>query len=294
MTAFKSLDAIVEQIAFYISQLNSGKLSATDIDSLLLEVNQLQERLIILRYKAYESSLAIEDAVNFPPTAIETPIDFSIKAEPTLVAAPVPTPVVEAPVETPKAEVTIAESEPVADPKQVSLMDVINEAMNKTPDTSSSLTEMLHRAASHTTPAPAPVATLDAAPAPEVARSIEIPAVVAEAPAPVSVSAAAPAQSNARSSIFGGEEVRLAERLQKSPIEDLRSAIPLNLKFLFINDLFKQNAEAFQTAIEKINQSDDLEEAMIYIKSNLISTYGWSIEDKNVEQFLDLVERRFL
>lgn len=292
MTAFKSLDAIVEQIAFYISQLNSGKLSATDIDSLLLEVNQLQERLIILRYKAYESSLAIEDAVNFPPTAIETPIDFSIKAEPTPVAAPVPTPVVEAPVETPKAEVTIAEPEPVADPKQVSLMDVINEAMNKTPDTSSNLTEMLHRAASHTTPAPAPVASLDAAPAPEVARSIEIPAVVAEAPAPVS--AAAPAQSNARSSIFGGEEVRLAERLQKSPIEDLRSAIPLNLKFLFINDLFKQNAEAFQTAIEKINQSDDLEEAMIYIKSNLISTYSWSIEDKNVEQFLDLVERRFL
>ncbi|MES2627416.1 MAG: hypothetical protein V4616_00480 [Bacteroidota bacterium] len=270
MSGFKSLDTIVEQINHYINQLNSGKLAVTDIDSLLQEVQQLQERLIILRYKAFESTATVdpEPVAEIPaapvsppepekPAAIETPISFSIN----------PTPVSVTP-ENPS--------------KQVSLMDVINQALQNTPEATSDLSAVL-RQASTSVSSPASITVVNSGQVAEKKPVTEEPAIN---PLPDLRKPAAP-KSDA-------DEVPLAQRLQKSAIGDLGKAIPLHQKFVFINELFHQNSDDYHSSIEQLNKFDEMEEAMSFLKSHLMPLYKWNREDKNVELFIDLVERRFL
>ena len=48
-------------------------------------------------------------------------------------------------------------------------------------------------------------------------------------------------------------EKTVADKLSRQPIKDLKSAIGLNQKFLFMNDLFEGENELFNNAINKIN-----------------------------------------
>ncbi len=262
MNSFKSLDKLVEQISFYINQLNSGKLSATQIDDLLAEVGQLQERLIILRYKAFEEGNTSTPEITEKKdeaTAIETPIAFSINA-PTVNQVSLIDAIEEAEHVEPKAE-EVGE-EPVA---EVITEDLPVETIREI------------------TPEPEPETVVETVSIPEPA--MEIPSLVAE---PVNEGG----YYAQKAAVM--EEVTLAERLQKSPIGDLGKAIPLADKFVFINELFKQNTDDYHTSIDQLNKFDDLEEAFAFVKHQLMPLYGWNQDDKNVEKFMNLVERRYL
>ena len=84
----------------------------------------------------------------------------------------------------------------------------------------------------------------------------------------------------------------LADKLRRQPIQDLKSGIGLNQKFLFINDLFEGESEMFNAAINKINSFDTLPEAIAFINADLSSS--WDKENSSVLNFMDLVERRFM
>ncbi len=255
MNSFKSLDKIAEQIVFYIGQLNSGKLSATQIDQLLAEVGQLQERLIILRYKAFEESLTTEPAESEKATSeevqMETPIDFSFGST--------PTPVV---------------------PAQVSLMDIIEEVEQAAIVTADPIVE--EEVANEEIEQPIVEETF-------VAEILETPV---EIPNLVSVPETQSSYFAQRSALT--DDVTIAERLQKSPIGDLTKAIPLAQKFIFINELFKQNADDYHASIDQLNKFDEQGEAFEFVKNHLMPLYNWRQDDKNVELFMDLVERRFM
>lgn len=90
------------------------------------------------------------------------------------------------------------------------------------------------------------------------------------------------------------EKQSVAEKLQRTPISDLKSAIGINQRFLFINELFQQNADEYNASIEFINNAPSLDDAQIYINQKLISRYNWDIEEKHVINFMELVERKFL
>lgn len=89
-----------------------------------------------------------------------------------------------------------------------------------------------------------------------------------------------------------GQKVSLAEKLQKKPIADLRTAIGLNQKFLFMNDLFEGENTAYNEALVQLNSQSNLDDA-----KNLLLSYGtrynWDLESESVIQFTDLVERRY-
>ena len=90
----------------------------------------------------------------------------------------------------------------------------------------------------------------------------------------------------------GTSEKTVADKLSRQPIKDLKSAIGLNQKFLFMNDLFEGENELFNNAINKINAFNTLPEAIAFIDSNLSS--AWDKENSSVLNFMDLVERRFM
>ena len=92
--------------------------------------------------------------------------------------------------------------------------------------------------------------------------------------------------------IQDGSKQRLGEKLQQSAIKDLRAAISINQRFLFINGLFDGRTEVFQEALETLESAHNSKDAKA-IEQRLIQKYGWDVEDKTVLQFSNLIDRRF-
>jgi hypothetical protein len=90
----------------------------------------------------------------------------------------------------------------------------------------------------------------------------------------------------------GAPEKTVGDKLSRQPIKNLKSAIGLNQKFLFMNDVFEGENEIFNNAINKINSFNTLPEAIAFIDSELSS--AWNKENSSVLNFMDLVERRFM
>lgn len=86
----------------------------------------------------------------------------------------------------------------------------------------------------------------------------------------------------------------LANQLAKKPVKNLKKGIPIHQRFLFINELFQQDASAFEEAVEYIDECNDYSKAKSYVENKLSSNYKWDEENPHVRAFEDLVERRFL
>ncbi|MGB0166172.1 MAG: hypothetical protein ACPF8V_04890, partial [Luteibaculum sp.] len=86
----------------------------------------------------------------------------------------------------------------------------------------------------------------------------------------------------------------LNDKLKKTPISDLPKAIGINQKYLFINELFNQNADHFHQVIQELNNCESYKQALTKVKGELVPNYDWDEENKHVLAFMDLVERRYL
>lgn len=90
-----------------------------------------------------------------------------------------------------------------------------------------------------------------------------------------------------------GEE-SLAEKMEQTPIADLRKAIGLNQKFWFIKELFNDDADAYDAAIEAFETADSLDAAQVWFDASVRPDLGEDHDEKAVLKFLELLERRFL
>ena len=91
--------------------------------------------------------------------------------------------------------------------------------------------------------------------------------------------------------VFSKKEV--AEKIALEPIKDLRSAIGINDKFQFMEELFNKNESLFESSIKTINSYKNIAEAQFWIKQNLRNKYSWVEESTAVLAFDQLVKRRF-
>ena len=85
----------------------------------------------------------------------------------------------------------------------------------------------------------------------------------------------------------------LGDKLTDGPIKDLRKAIGVNDRFLFINELFRGDEAMYERSIKTINNFSILAEAEFWIKRELKLKIGWRDTDPFVRQFDQLVRRRF-
>jgi len=83
------------------------------------------------------------------------------------------------------------------------------------------------------------------------------------------------------------------EVLKETPIKDLRKAIGINDRFLFINDLFRGDEVMYERSIKTINSFNIYPEAEYWISRELKTKLGWDTELPVVLQFDQLVRRRF-
>lgn len=80
---------------------------------------------------------------------------------------------------------------------------------------------------------------------------------------------------------------------QSDRVLDIKSAINLNDKLLFIKDLFNGYSLAYSEAIELLNRYDNFAEADAFLQSNYALKNGWSEKPQTVEKLYAILRRRF-
>ncbi len=89
------------------------------------------------------------------------------------------------------------------------------------------------------------------------------------------------------------EDNSLVARLQRKPVSDLISAIGINDKFLFLNELFGGSMEKYNKSIRSLNGFSTLLGAKTYM-SELQIEFQWDCDSDAYKKLADLVERRFI
>ncbi len=75
------------------------------------------------------------------------------------------------------------------------------------------------------------------------------------------------------------------------PVNDIHTAIGINEKFQFINNLFEGNTNEYTAALNQLNNYTSFEEAEPYLNS-INEIYKWKDKDPLVETFLTTIKRK--
>jgi len=89
------------------------------------------------------------------------------------------------------------------------------------------------------------------------------------------------------------KQVEVATVLEKSPIKDLKKAINVNDRYLFINELFRGDEAMYERSLKTIQGFSILPEAIFWIQRELKVKLGWKEGSPAVKLFDQLVSRRF-
>jgi hypothetical protein len=90
-----------------------------------------------------------------------------------------------------------------------------------------------------------------------------------------------------------GNSLELGSVLKASPVKELRKAIGVNDRFVFINELFRGDEPMYERSIKTINNFRILPEAEYWMERELKIKLGWDDSREIVQHFYQLVRRRF-
>ena len=116
----------------------------------------------------------------------------------------------------------------------------------------------------------------------------DLPGVFDE-PAPVTIATKAEVTAKPTINDVMASEHAWRKDMPGSPVRDIRSAISLNDRVIFINLLFNEDAQAFVNALTKINSMTTLDEVVDFICSEFPS---WDLNSDLVYRFMMAVRRK--
>ncbi len=130
---------------------------------------------------------------------------------------------------------------------------------------------------------PAAAASPKAEPAPAAARPAEVHEIIAK-----------DQSASSLNEKLKQAKIELGDSLVEAPIKDLKKAIGINDRFLFINDLFRGDEVMYERSIKTINSFSIYPEAEYWIKRELKLKLAWDDKNHVVKQFDQLIRRRFI
>lgn len=89
------------------------------------------------------------------------------------------------------------------------------------------------------------------------------------------------------------ERVEIAHRLTDTPVRDLKKAIGINDRFVFISELFRGDEVMYERSVKTINGFRIYPEAQYWIERELKIKLGWDDSKDITRHFYHLVKRRF-
>jgi hypothetical protein len=87
--------------------------------------------------------------------------------------------------------------------------------------------------------------------------------------------------------------IEIGHKLNDSPIRDLKKAIGVNDRYLFINELFRGDEVMYERSLKTINSFRMFPEAEYWIERELKVKLGWEEHKATTRHFYQLVKRRF-
>ena len=95
------------------------------------------------------------------------------------------------------------------------------------------------------------------------------------------------------SSQLGDKAISKTEQLSIKPISDIKLAITLNDKLLYVKDLFNGYNLAYSEAVEILNRFNTFEEAQRFLKTNYVTKNNWEGKQATADKFYALLKRRY-
>lgn len=272
MEGYKEL---LERLNELVSSLENGELSLDELTEMETVTRKLHERSIILRYKAFESSVLGESVTKAAEAVVEE-----------VIAEPEPEP-------TPDPEPEIEEEEETA----------FDFAIFDTDESEDSATEEVpeetHAEPEEITPEPVETITPERAAKMEVEETTPEPVAEREEvkPEPIAKETAASEQA-APEAVGSSFLARLGQQDSSNggrfaaPLDSLIGAFGLNERLRFINDLFDGSSEKFSDAIKALDTQSGLDSARAkavgYAEEN-----EWDPEEEAVVEFMNYLNRRY-
>jgi hypothetical protein len=130
-----------------------------------------------------------------------------------------------------------------------------------------------------------------------------LPVIEPVKPAAEPVTATAPVADTSSEQVLTFNQRIMAQKAEKAssatnitaelPVTDLKSAINLNDKLLYIKDLFNGYSLAYSEAIEIVNRFNTFEEAERFLKTNYVVKNNWESKASTADKFYALLKRRY-
>ena len=242
-----------------------------DIDTFDLPVEEIPEEI--------PASEEPSDDLPFDLPVEEAPIDVPVQEMP-VAAEPVIEPALEAEIE-PETEPVVEpdvepENQTVSEPEIEPVVETVAELIEEDLPEEIVLDEPVAEE-------PAPVVLAE--PAHEVTEPLELQTPVSETPVEE------PAKPVVKEEIIDAMTEKQAWRtdMPGTQVKDVRLAISLHERVLFINHLFSEDPMAFQATVNKVNASASLDEVVDYVKETFPQ---WNLESDLVYRFMMAVRRK--
>lgn len=290
------MTTILSNLNQKLAQLEAGNLTQDEMELLVEDAKELYERLVILRYKIYETNV-------LGPRKVETPT-FAMPTEQESTEETVEAPSfdlfemgTEEPIEEisseiimdfiPEAPLAAVETDLFVDfPEEEEEPVLIAEEEIHSPIVEENLTEESEEeeeAMESEIPNEAAIEETS----PIVEEEVAIEAFESN-----DVPAAAPQDDSINSAwILQIEQTIRADR-SVFPLETLIGSFSLNEKLQFINELFDGSSDAFSSATKKLDACASMSEART-IMTEYSSNYEWDLDSEIVEDFIFKICRRY-
>jgi hypothetical protein len=120
--------------------------------------------------------------------------------------------------------------------------------------------------------------------------------IIEKTPEPVAIEKAATTSTFSINKVIHnpGLSHSLLDTLNLKPIPNLKAAVGLNEKFLYIRELFNNDHLIYADIIAQLNEFNSLAEAENFLQKEFIANKKWDLENDFVISFLQLVYRRFV
>ena len=92
---------------------------------------------------------------------------------------------------------------------------------------------------------------------------------------------------------MGDKPLSKTDQLGIKPISDIKLAITLNDKLLYVKDLFNGYNLAYSEAIEILNRFNTFEEAQRFLRANYVTKNNWEGKQATADKFYALLRRRY-
>ncbi len=301
------MKTILSNLTERLSLLESGKLTQAEMELFVEDSKELYERLVILRYKLYETNVFVPQAIVEPSileqpepvvSEVEKPTfdlfdmdeDESISdEEEEILASEVG--LFNIGMDTPEVSSEISEEpELVNEPEQEEEVDVHTEALENEVELDDDMNS--------TEP------ILEEEIFEEEEEMEEVPMEMEKTQQEAHTEEVAEPQVNFLDNISNPEstsinsawilQIEQTIRSDRSvfPLETLIGSFSLNEKLQFINELFDGSSDAFSSATKKLDACENMSVAREQL-SDYASSYNWDLESEIVEDFIFKICRRY-